>query len=59
MKNDKLFDLQIYNIKLKYIDINFIKAICENHTPPFKMEIRLVYAEGNMFEDTKSHELPN
>ena len=30
MKNDKLFDLEIYIVKLKYNDT----------TPPFKMEIR-------------------
>ena len=34
--------------KLKYTDTIFIKAICENLTPPFKMESRLAYTEGNM-----------
>ena len=36
----------MYNIKLKYTDIDFIKHICGNPTPPFKMEIRLVYTKG-------------
>ena len=40
-----------------YTDINFIKVICDNPTPPFKMEIRLVYTEGNVCKDTKNHEL--
>ena len=25
--------------------------------PPFKMEIRIVYTEGNVCKDTKNHEL--
>ena len=33
-ENDKLFDLERYNVKLKYIDISFIKAICGNPNPP-------------------------
>ena len=37
----------MYSVKLKYTEINFTKAVCENPTPPFKMEIRLVYTEGN------------
>ena len=47
MKNDKLFDLGIYIAKLKNIDT----------TPPFKIEIRLVYTEGNVCRYTKNHEL--
>ena len=54
-----MFDLEIYYVKLKCTDINFIKAICGNTTPPFKMEIRFVYTEGNACEDTKIHELQN
>ena len=42
LKNDKLFDLEIYYAKLKYFGINFINAICENPITPFKIEIRLV-----------------
>ena len=34
-------------MKLNYTDI----------IPPFKMEIRIVYTEGNVCEDTKNHEL--
>ena len=49
MKNDKLFDLEIWNIKLKYTKINFIKVICGNPTLPFKMEIRLVYTEAEVY----------
>ena len=45
--------LDIYN------DINVIKAICGSPTLPFKMAIRLVYAEGNVCKDTKNHELQN
>ena len=44
---------------LKYTDINLIKAICGNPTHPFKMEIRVVYTEGNVCKDTKNHELQN
>ena len=51
--------MEIYNVKLKYTDINFIKAICGNPSPPFKMEIGLVYTEGNACKDTKNHELQN
>ena len=46
-------------LKLKYTDINFIKAIFGNPTPPFKIEIRLVYPEGNVCKDAKNHELQN
>ena len=53
----RLFDLEIYNVKLKYTNINSIKGICGNPTPAFKMEIRLVYTEGNACKDTKNHEL--
>ena len=42
MQNNKLFDLENYNVKLKCPGINVIEAICENLTPPFKMEIRFV-----------------
>ena len=45
--DNKLFDLEIYIVKLKYTDT----------TTPFKMEIRLVYTEGNVCKDTKNHEL--
>ena len=55
MKNYKLFDLEIFYVKLKYSNINFIKAICGNATPPFKMEIRLVYTGGNMRKNTENH----
>ena len=34
-------------------DVNFIKAVCRNPTPPFKMEITLVYREENVCIDTK------
>ena len=34
------------HVKLNYTDNNFIKAICESPTPPFKMKIRLVYTKG-------------
>ena len=54
-----LFVLEIYYVKLKYTDINFIKAIYGNTTPPFKMEIRFVYTEGYVCKDTKMHELQN
>ena len=47
MKNDKLFDLEIDIVKLKYAD----------NTPSFKMEIGSVYTEGNVCKDTKNHEL--
>ena len=57
LKNDKLFDLEIYDVKLKYTEINFIKAICGNPTLPFKMEIRLAYTEDNVCKDTNNHEL--
>ena len=45
--------------KLKYTDINFLKAICENPTPSFTTEIRLVCTVGNVRKDTKNHELQN
>ena len=32
----------------KYAKINFIKAICGNHTLPFKMKIGLAYTEANV-----------
>ena len=48
-----MLDLEIYSVKLKYTEINFIKAICGNPTVPFKMEIRLVYIAGNVCKDTK------
>ena len=51
LKNDKLFDFETYYVKLKYTDINFMKAICESTTSPFKKEIRLVYIEGNLCKD--------
>ena len=47
LKNAQLFDLEIYIVKLKYTDT----------TPPFQMEFRLVYTEGNVCKDTKNHEL--
>ena len=47
MKNGKLFDLEIYIVKLTYADT----------APSFKMEIRIVYSEGNVCKDTKNHEL--
>ena len=47
MKNDKLFDLEIYIVKLEYTAT----------TTPFKMEIRIVYTEWNVCKDTKNHEL--
>ena len=59
MENNKLFDLEIYSIKLKYTDINFNKAICGNPNPPFKMEFRFVHKDGNVCKDTKNHELQN
>ena len=37
----------MYIAKLKYTD----------STPPFKMEIRNIYIEGNVCKDTKNHEL--
>ena len=43
MKNEKLFDLQIFIVKLKYTDI----------TRPFKMEIKLVLIKGNVCKDSK------
>ena len=47
LKTDNLFDLEIYIVKLKY-----------THTiPPFKMEIRIVYTEGNVRKDTKNYGL--
>ena len=51
--------MEIYYAKLKYADINFIKDICENPTPPFKMEIRAFYTEGYVCRDTIGHELQN
>ena len=43
--------MEIYNIKLKYTDINFVKAICGNPTPRFKIKIRLAHAKGNVCKD--------
>ena len=43
----KLFGLEIYNVKLKYTDTIL----------SFKMEIRVVYTEGNVCKDTKNHDL--
>ena len=51
--------LEIYYVKLKYTDIIFIKAICENPTPSFKIEISLVDTERNVCKDTKNHDLQN
>ena len=36
----------IWEFKLEYTDSN----------PPLKMEIRIVYTEGNLCKDTKYHE---
>ena len=47
MKSDKLFDLEIFVLKMKHTDT----------TRPFKVEIRLVYIEGNVCKDTKNYEL--
>ena len=47
MKNDKLFHLEIYIVKLKFADT----------TAPFKMECRLVYTKVNVCKDTKNHEM--
>ena len=47
LKNDKCFDFEIYIIKLNNTDT----------TPPFKMEIRLVCAEGNVCKYTENYEL--
>ena len=49
----------IYYIKLKYSEISFIKAVYENPTLLFKIEIRLVYIEGNVCKDTKNYGLQN
>ena len=49
----------MYNVKLKYTEINVIKAICGNPTLSFKMEVRLVYTEGSLCKDTKNHEVQN
>ena len=59
LKNDKLFDLEIYYFEMKYSDINLVETICENPTPTFKIKIRLFYAEGNVYVKTKNHELQN
>ena len=48
-----------FNVKLKYTEISFIKAIYGNPTLPFKMKIRFAYTEGNVFKDIKNHELQN
>ena len=53
LKNDKLFDLEMCNVKLKHTEINVINAICGNPTLPFKMEIRPVYDVRNVCKDTK------
>ena len=39
--------------------MNFIRAICGNPTPSFKMEIRFVHTEGNVPKDTRNYELQN
>ena len=54
-----MFDLEIYNVKPKYTNINFIKAVCGNSTTAFNMEIRLVHTEGNVCKHTKYLELQN
>ena len=59
LKNDISFDFEIYYVKLKYTDISFVETIFGNPTPPFKIEIRLVYLEGNVCKDAKNHELQN
>ena len=43
----------------KFTLLNYIlkKNCYTDTTPPFKMEIRLVYTEGNVCKDTKNHEL--
>ena len=47
-------------MELKYTKMDFIKAIWRNPTLPFKMEIRLVYAEANVcVKIQKNHELQN
>ena len=42
-----MFDLEIFIVKLQYTDT----------IPPLRMEIRIVYTEGNVCKDTKNHEL--
>ena len=52
LQNNKLFDLEIYNVKLEFTGI---KDIWGNPIPPYKMEIRLVHTEGNVCKDTRNH----
>ena len=56
-----MFDLEIYNVKLQYTDINFnfVKVFCGNSTPPIKMEIRFLYTQRKVCNDSKNHELQN
>ena len=43
MKNEKLFDLEIFIVKMKYTDT----------TRPFKVKIRLVYTKENVYKIQK------
>ena len=56
-----MFDLEIYNVKLQYTDINFnfVKVFCGNSTPPIKMEIRFFYTQRKVCNDAKTHVLQN
>ena len=47
LQNEKIFHLGIYIVELVYTDTS----------PPFKMEIRIVYTEANVCKDTKNHEV--
>ena len=47
LKIDSLFHLEIYIVKLKYTDT----------IPPFKIEVRIAYTEGNVCKDIKNREL--
>ena len=53
-ENNKLFDLEIYNVKPKCTNINFIKAICGIILLPLKWKLDLLTCK-----DTKKHELQN
>ena len=44
MKNGKLFDLEIFIVKMKYTDT----------TRPLKVKIRLVYSKGNVCKIQKT-----
>ena len=46
-------------IKLKYTDINFAKALCGNPALPLKIEIRLTHIKRNVSNNTKNDELQN